>query len=367
MKRMVPLLCVLLMSTSCASAQESRAKNVVLFLADAGGIPTLNGASIHAHKAPQSLFIHSMPYFALSETSSASRWVTDSAAGMTAIVTGVKTHNGVIAQSATAERGKKDGDPLKTILEYAEERGLSTGVITNSSVLSATPAATYAHVNDRANEVEIFRQLIKPGFGDGVDVVFGYGRRGVFEAAAEADLDPKVALQSGGLGLYESFDQIPLTARRAVVLFDGEFDLEVATQQAIQVLSRNPKGYFLMVESDTHTQKVVQGLDRVIQIDRAIRSTAQQAKDTLILFTADHSYDFRINGGKKGEPLIPESTPVDFGDDLDSIKLDNVRREDDHTGEEVLVAAQGPGAERVHGFIDNTALFHIMMAAYGWK
>lgn len=90
-------------------------------------------------------------------------------------------------------------------------------------------------------------------------------------------------------------------------------------------------------------------------------------EDTLILFTADHSYDLRVNGGAKDEPLLPASTLPDFGDDQDSLKLENIRREDDHTGEEVLVAAQGPGAGRVRGFLDNTELFSIMMAAYGWK
>jgi alkaline phosphatase len=44
-----------------------------------------------------------------------------------------------------------------------------------------------------------------------------------------------------------------------------------------------------------------------------------------------------------------------------------VRVDDGHTGEEVVVAAQGPGAERVRGFIANTDLFHIMLAAYGWE
>lgn len=364
---MIRFLCVFLFFAGLAWAQDGRAKNVILFLADAGGIPTLHAASIHAHKAPQKLYLQSMPHMALSETSSASRWVTDSAAGMTAIVTGIKTHNGVIAQSAAAERGKKDGDPLKTILEYAEERGLSTGVITNSSVLSATPAALYAHVNDRANETDIFRQLLKPQFGDGVDVVFGYGRSGVLRAATDAGVEAKAAIETAGLGFYDSFDTIPENTRRAVVLFDTDFDLESATVSAIKVLSRNPNGYFLMVESDVHTEKVVQGLDHVIQIDRAIRRVAEKNEDTLILFTADHSYDFRVNGGKKDEPLIPESIAADFGDDLDSIKLESVRREDDHTGEEVLVTAKGPGAERVRGFLANTDLFDVMMKAYGWK
>jgi alkaline phosphatase len=45
----------------------------------------------------------------------------------------------------------------------------------------------------------------------------------------------------------------------------------------------------------------------------------------------------------------------------------NVRRDDSHTGEEVLVAAQGTGSERVHGFVANTDLFGIMMRAFEWN
>jgi alkaline phosphatase len=224
-------------------------------------------------------------------------------------------------------------------------------------------------VNDRKNEVDIYRQLLKARFGDGVDVVIGHGLKNVLAAGKAAGLDPMSSLKDAGLGVYPSLEEIPDDARRAVVLFDGEFDLDAATQRAIDVLSRNPKGFFLMVESDVHTEKLVRGFHNVIQIDRAIRNAAERLNgDTLILFTADHSYDFRVSGsGRKGEPLLPASTAVDFGDDLDSIKLENVRREDDHTGEHVLVAAHGPGAERVRGFLGNTELFHIMMAAYGWK
>jgi alkaline phosphatase len=167
--------------------------------------------------------------------------------------------------------------------------------------------------------------LLKPRFGDGVDVVFGVGRQGVFEAAKEMGLDAKAAFETAGVGFYDTLAEIPENARRAAVLFSGNFDLDAATQRAIQVLSQNPNGFFLMVESDSHTEKVVQGLDRIIQIDQAIRRTAERLKDdTLVLFTADHSYDFRINGGRTDEPLIPFLVPPDFGDDQDSIKLENV-------------------------------------------
>ena len=79
---------------------QNRAKNVILFIGDAGGIPTLNAASIHGYGAPQKLFLQRMPHIGLSDTSSSASWVTDSAAGMTAIVTGQKTTNGTLSQDA---------------------------------------------------------------------------------------------------------------------------------------------------------------------------------------------------------------------------------------------------------------------------
>lgn len=365
--RFILLLALLSAGAYFGISRGARAKNVILFLGDAGGVPTLSAASIHGYNEPRRLFIHRMPHIALAETSSASQWVTDSAAAMTAIVTGQKTHNGVVGQSDTSVRGKVDGAPLKTILEYAEERGLSTGVVTNSSVLSATPAACYAHVNDRRKEPEILLHLVKPRFGDGVDVVIGGGRSGVDKAAEHSGLVAREALHKVQLEVYDSLDAIPPSSRRAVVLFDAEFDLEAATARAIDVLSRNPKGFFLMVESDLHTAELLRGIERAVLLDRAIRRTAERmGKDTLILFTADHSYDFRVHSGQKGPALVSAIDPgVD--DAEDSIRLPNIRRDDDHTGEEVLVAAQGPGAARVSGVLANTDLFRIMMDAYGWK
>ena len=174
---MLRLAIVLLLAIPTVLAAERRARNVVLFLADAGGIPTINAASLHGYGAPRKLFIQRMPHIGLSETSSASRFVTDSAAGMTAIVTGQKTHNGMLSQSPSGERKARDGEPLKTILEYAEERGLSTGIITNDAVTGATPAALYAKANDRAMTAVIFQQAFTPRFGDGVDVLIAPGAR----------------------------------------------------------------------------------------------------------------------------------------------------------------------------------------------
>ena len=176
---MTRLLVILLLLPAALSAQSGRARNVVLFLADAGGIPTINAASWHGYNAPRGLFLQRMPHIALSDTSPVGAIVSDSAAGMTAIVTGQKTRNGVIAQDATVERGKKDGAPLKSLLEYAEEHGLATGVITNDALTGATPAALYAKANDRASAAVIFQQIFTPRFGDGPDVMIGAGRAAI--------------------------------------------------------------------------------------------------------------------------------------------------------------------------------------------
>ncbi len=361
------LILVLCLAIPVLASAQTRAQNVILFLADAAGLPTINAASIHGHKAPRKLFIQRMPQIALSETSTASELVTDSAAGMTAIVTGSRTHNGVIAQSDAAVRGRLDGAPLKTILEYAEERGLSTGVISNDSLAGATPASLYAHVNDRNKTADIFIQALTPRAGDGVDVLIGSGRSAIERAlmAARRPL-PDLARESGRTVLASLRDIDRQGSRAVVLLEDNSFDIGEATRMAIEMLSRNPNGYFLMVESDAHTDSIRQGLDRVVAFDRAIEDIAKRVgDDTLLLFTADHSFDLRVYDGKWDAPLLA-GVPAEMGSGAGAVTLRSVRMNDDHTGEEVLVAAQGPGSERVRGYMANTDLFHVMMSAFGW-
>jgi alkaline phosphatase len=355
-----------------AGAAQGPAKNVVLFLADAGGIPTISAASLHGYGAPRRLFIQRMPNIGLSDTTPAVGFVTDSSAGMTAIVTGQKTRNGVVAQSATARRKVRDGEPLKTILEYAEEHGLSTGIITNDSVTGATPASLYAKANDRGMTAAIFQQVFTPRFGDGPDVVIGAGRASIIKALTEAKLDLETLGREKGRPVLRSLTDITPEATRAlVVLASGEYDLQAAIDVTTRILARNPKGYFLMVEWDTHTDQVRSGLDHMVAIDKAIERTAQTAgTDTLILFTADHSFDLRVRGEDSAGTLlagIDAAQAAAKAAKRSNVQTKAVRMQDDHTGEEVLVAAQGPGAERVKGYLANTDLFGIMMDAFGWK
>jgi alkaline phosphatase len=335
-----------------------KAKSVILFVGDAGGLPTISAAAIEAGR-PQQLFIQRMPWIGLMETSDASAWVTDSAAAMTAIVTGEKTQNGVLSQSDSAVEGQKDGRTLKTILEYAEERGLSTGLVSNSPITDATPAACYAHVNDRGKTGEIMAQVFSPRSGDGVDVMIGAGRAEIVKATTERGLDLDAEARRHGYELRTRLATVSVNARRLIVLLDdGNFDLPAATAVALRILSRNEKGYFLMVESDLHADDPALAFRRTIELDGIIERTARSVSeaDTLVIFTADHSYDLRVRAGKKGESLLahPEAPKP------------ALRRDRGHSGEEVVVAARGPGAEGVRGFFPNTHLFEIMMSAYGW-
>jgi alkaline phosphatase len=351
---------------------ERRAQNVVLFIADAGGIPTINAASLHAYGAPRRLFVQRMPHIGLSDTTSAHHFVTDSAAGMTAIVTGQKTRNGFLAQSPSGERGVRDGLPLKTILEHAEERGLSTGIVTNDAVSGATPAALYAKANDRAATAVIFPQVFAPRFGDGVDVLIGAGRPAIAKALAASGVDLDALAHENRRPLLPTLSAVEADARRAIVLLEsGEFDLAAAVQIALGMLSRNPKGYFLMVEWDTHTDNLRRGLDRMVALDRVIERTAQAAgDDTLLLFTADHSFDIRVRGGQTGTALLEgleDAEAAAAAEKRRDIRIPALRMDNGHTGEEVLVAAHGPGAERVRGYMANTDLFRVMMEAFGWE
>jgi alkaline phosphatase len=349
----------LCLGLASAAGADPKAKSVILFVGDAGGLPTLSAAAIEAGR-PQQLFIQRMPWIGLMETSSAVAWVTDSAATMTAMVTGEKTQNGVVSQSDSAVRGQRDGRVLKTVLEYAEERGLSTAVVSNSPITDATPAACYAHVNDRSKTGEIMAQVFVPRSGDGVDVMIGAGRARILQATAERGLDLDAEARRHGYELRNSLAAVSPDARRLIVLLDdGDFDLAAATQIALRILSRNRRGYFLMVESDLHADDVALALRRTVELDGVIESTARTVnpKHTLVIYAADHSFDLRVRGGKKGESLLahPEAPKP------------SLRKDGGHTGEEVVVAARGPGADQVRGFFPNTYLFHVMMAAYGWE
>ncbi len=354
-----------LLSSGLASAQP-QAKNVIFFLGDGAGISSLNAASIYGYGRPQALYLQRMPNLALADSSTNKEWVTDAAAAATAMATGVKSRNGVVSQSSTAVKDVRDGDNLKTILEYAEERGLSTGIIANddrTGVTIAAVSAFYAHTNNRQRSGEIFQQLLHPKFGNGPDVVIGTGLKWITAESTKLGHSLEKEVPAQGYAYVHSLEdaqRVEPTRHRLIALFDDvEFDLNAAIEQAVARLSKNPKGYFLVVYSDCHLSNARKTLRRIVELDKAVEAAAElHQKDTLLLMTADHSYDLRI----KGETLVETSRAADSAQVVSAISL-----EEQHTAEEVPVVAAGPGSTRVRGFISNTDVFHVMMGALGWE
>jgi alkaline phosphatase len=139
-----------------ANPVDQRAKNIIFFLGDGMGVNTLTAARIFAVGEEGELAIDRLPESAFVKTFSNDAQVTDSAASMAAYMTGVKQNNGVISMSAGTRSiapGKdangnslvsrcENGEAAVTLLELARKRGMAVGVVTNTSVTDATPAAT---------------------------------------------------------------------------------------------------------------------------------------------------------------------------------------------------------------------------------
>jgi alkaline phosphatase len=347
-----------------------KARNVILFLADAAGVATLNAASLMAYGEPLQMHIQQWPHLGLSETSPVDNFVSDSANGMSSIMTGVKTRNGVISQAANAVRGESDGAPTKTLLEYAEQRGLLTGVVSSQSIADATPAATYAHANDRGNWGGIFPQAFAPRFGDGVDVLLGAGRQRIGEQLTGLGTSYEQLSQDHDRAIYATLGEVPATDTRPVVVADS-IDVRAATLAALDRLEQGPAGYLLVVEWDAHTDDPRDGLQRLVDFDRLMAEVESRVdlSDTLLLYTADHSFGIQVDGGKRGEPLLTgyEAWQAAGSEDEDIVRLDNVLVNATHTAEEVPALAIGAGADQVRGYFSNTHLFDVMMGAFGWQ
>ncbi len=360
MRKAATIFTLMMASVSLSFAQG---RNAILFIGDGAGLSSLNAASIYANGKARSLYIQQMPNLALADTSTAKEWVTDGAACASAWATGHKGKNGVMSMSPDAEKDVKDGEIYKTVMEYAMENGLSTGVISNDGVAGAAVSSFYAHINNRGKAGEIFQQGLNSKFGKGPDVIIGTGRKQISAQTTKLGRDLDADIKAKGYAYVDSMAglaQLDQANSRVIMLTDDDqFDFKEAVHQAIARLSKNPKGFLLVAHSDCHTGKTRTSLQRLVDLDEAVASTAEKMKNnTLVLFTADHSYDLRI----KGEKLQETSKASDPKNILEAVSL-----EDEHTAEEVPLLAAGPGSERVHGFVSNTLVFHLLMQNFGWE
>jgi alkaline phosphatase len=352
-------------------APSPRAKNVILFLGDGMSISTVTAARIRAGQLAgatgeeYSLSIDRFPFTAFSKTYTVDHQVADSAGTMTAIVTGVKTRSGVLGVDESVALGDyttvADG-ALTTILDIAESLGMATGIVTTTRVTHGTPAALYAKSPDRQWEddadmaalalaasergfPDIARQLVEYPHGDGIEVVLGGGRSSFLPSSA---VDPEDVGETGRrldgrdlvrewLSIFPNpafvwnrtqlFEIDPNTPSHVLGLFEtedmeyehqratdvgGEPSLTEMTQVAIRLLSRDPDGFFLMVEGGRidhahHRANAFTALGETIEFSNAIDAAVAMThpEDTLIIVTADHGHTLTIGGyARRGNPIL---------------------------------------------------------------
>lgn len=362
--------------------QDNRAKNVILFVGDGMGVSTVTAARILEGQLrgdegeENRLSFEELPHLALSKTYSVNQQTSDSAPTMTAMVTGVKTNDGILSVNQNGVRGDHTtvaGNELTTFLELAEQKGLSTGLVSTARITHATPAACYAHTVERdwesdanlsaaartAGFPDIARQLIEFPHGDGLEVVLGGGRSKFLpkttndpedsgqkgERLDGRDLTSEWLTQPNSTYVFRKteFDTTnPATTDHLLGLFErshmeyehdratdtgGEPSLSEMTSKAIDILSKNQKGYFLHVESGRidhahHAGNAFRALTDAVEFSNAIRVAMEKTnpKDTLIIVTADHSHVFTIAGyPKRGNPIlgkVVEPGEADFSLDL---------------------------------------------------
>ena len=229
-----------------------------------------------------------------SETRSFSSKVTDSAAGGTALSSGVRTVNRYVASYWY--------DPLcwfsmpRTLAEAAKLSGRRSGVITTDTTDGATPASFSAHTSDRGNSTDISTQQAKSD----LDLIWG-GAVSTFSADLAAMNGFTVlttaremnALQPGS----KSFAQFDYETMWHVDAPEGSTSptLSEMTEKAIELLD-NDNGFFLMVEGAhidkfSHTNKAAEAAEALEEFDHAIEIAANFAKEdgnTLVVITADH-------------------------------------------------------------------------------
>lgn len=339
------------------------------------------------------LYMDDMEYAGHMSTHSLNSWITDSAAAITALATGQKTFNGVISVDNITDRGAIMGRenatasaiPLKTILEMAEEDGKASGVVTTTRVTHATPAGYYAHSADRDWENDIAEQCIESGMevamGGGASM-FSFDNRSLLEEAVPlgwtvatnetefAAVDP--AATERLLGIFtDSHMSYELDRDPAV-----EPSLAEMTEMAIDILSKDEDGFFLMVEGGRidhadHARDYKRCVVDTVAFDDAVKAAldyAAENPDTLVVVTADHECGGLVLSSATSE--YTEGWAPNFGSGAyptsETYSDLNILEEASHTSVDVPLFATGPMAiEFSRGLIDNTEVFSLLKEAMG--
>lgn len=341
-----------------AGWETNAVKNVIFMIGDGMGINQIWLTQIVAAGPGGRLNIERLPVSGIVTTYSASNLMTDSAAAATALATGSKTANGVIGCLP-------DGTRVANLIEKAEERQMATGLVVTKAVTDATPAGFSAHNASRGDQTAIAADM----FNRKIEIIFGGGlkywrpqasggvRTDGRDLVAEAEKQGyRFVTGSKDLAALQTVPALGLFAAGAMDEDKRDPTLAAMTGKAVELLGRQPGGFFLMVEGsqiDTraHVHDYEDFVRRVLDFDAAVREAIEFARKdghTLVLVTADHE-----TGG-----LVV----------LDGLKEPNIKWSSfNHSSSPVAIFAYGPGAYNFTGMLDNTQIPAIIARLLGFE
>ncbi len=320
--------------------KTDKPKNIIFLIGDGMGVSQVF-SGLTANKGR--LYLSNFKHIGFSLTQSADNYITDSAAGGTALSTGVRTNNGAIAVDV-------NNKPVTTILEEAEEKGLSTGLVSTSTITHATPASFIAHQPQRSMYEEIAADFLNTD----IDVFIGGGKAHFTQRKDGRNLVDE--LKEKGYRYEEDINVVKNVkeGKLAALIEDGDAGrmehradmLPLATTTAINILSKNDKGFFLMAEGSQidwggHAGSTIYIVEDMLDFDQVIGKALDfAAKDgeTLVIVTADHETGgMAITGGNIEQGVVKAAYPTNG-----------------HTAVMVPVFSYGPGAENFTGIMKNT-------------
>ena len=361
--QLIFFLVVLLSIFSCnkslqSNQEQTPTKNIILLIGDGMGLTQVSTAYYFGKETPN---FSRIKYIGLHQNRPVGKEITDSASGATAFSTGYKSYNAAIGV---------DGDTIsrETILEWATKKEKSTGLIATSSITHATPASFYAHVPNRNLHEDIALDFIKAP----VDFAAGGGYKYFSERVDERNL--LAELQNQGVVVDTNALGRKLAPGKRYAYFLGPDSLHSirggrgdflpeATSTALDLLSKNENGFFLMIEGSQidwggHANNAEYVISEVLDFDKAVGLSldfAEKDGNTLVVITADHE-----TGG-----LSLSATEIFGQREYGAIKP--TFSTGGHSAALIPVFAYGKGAERFIGIYQNNEIFDKMMACFKLK
>ena len=309
MRKVLMLTALLLMAVVMSAAELKPVKYVFLFIGDGMSIPQrMLIDNYRKITRGEPAYINRMPYAAITTTSSASAFITDSAASGTAIACGEKTKNGRIGMNTA---GDKD---LFSVATHAKQNGRKVGIVSSVTLNHATPASFYGHRQNRGQYYEIGLDLVASEFdyfaGGGISKYNDTGneafRGDIYDLAAQGGYHV-IEIASGGRA---AFDALAPGEGKVLASIGGDMALPYVIDnlkcevpslaefvaKGIELLD-NPKGFFMMVEGGMidwcgHANDAGTMLGEVAAFDDAVKVAKAFAdkhpEETLIVVTGDH-------------------------------------------------------------------------------